>query len=219
MNPAVLRALRAVLIFACVLFAAGCAVPDASTSGEPRTKAIHIVGHGWHTGIAIARADLPEDFPALADFALAEQLEFGWGDAEYYPAPDASAWLGVKALLWPSPSVLHVAAIGDDVAASFPASTIIRIEVAADGLQRLRDFIHAEFELDLQGRPVTVTRGLYGDGRFYRARGKFYFPRTCNWWVAKALIAGGIPIDLAQSVTAGALLAQAARYGQVVQQR
>lgn len=212
------RTLR-VLALACVLLFAGCAAPAASMSGEPKTKVVHIVDHGWHTGIALARADLPEGFPALADFAAAEQLEFGWGDAEYYPAQDPSVWLGTKALLWPTPSVLHVAAIRGDVAASFPASTIIRIELSADGLQRLSEFIRTEFQLDPQGRPVAVARGLYGDGRFYRARGKFYFPRTCNWWIAEALAAAGIPIEPVTAVTAGALLAQAARHGQVVQQR
>lgn len=218
-HPAVCRTLRVVLMLGCALLVAGCAAPTTSMSGEPRTQAIHIVGHGWHTGIAIARADLPAGFPARDDFALAEHLEFGWGDARYYPAQQASVWLGVKALLWPTPSVLHVAAIGGDIAASFPASTVIRIELSADGLQRLRDFIHAEFEQDLQGRPVAVARGLYGDGRFYRARGKFFFPRTCNWWIAEALAAGGIPIEPATAVTAGALLTQAARHGQVVQRR
>jgi uncharacterized protein (TIGR02117 family) len=211
--------IRAVLALACGLIVAGCATPAAPMFGEPRTRAIQIVGHGWHTGLAIARADLPEDFPALDAFAAAEQLEFGWGDAAYYPAQQLSVWLGVRALFWPTPSVLHVAAIGGDVPASFPASTIVRIALSAEGLQRLLEFIRAEFVLDPQGQPVAVARGLYGDSHFYRARGKFHFPRTCNWWIARALVAGGVPIEPATAITAGALLSQAARHGQVVQRR
>lgn len=203
---------------ACVLLAAGCAVPTG-TPGAPPAATIHLVAHGWHTGIAIARGDLPDDFPSLADFPLADQLEFGWGDAKYYPAPDPSVWLGINALMWPTPSVLHVAAIRGDVAAAFPMSTVIRIELTADGLHRLSDFMRAEFQLDPQGRPIAVAPGLYGNGRFYRARGKFYFPRTCNWWIASALAAAGVPIKPATAVTARALLAQAARHGHVVQRR
>lgn len=224
MSDALGLTLRAALVFACGVFVAGCATPIAPMSDEPmsdgpRTQAIHIVGHGWHTGLAIARADLSEGFPALTDFAAAEHLEFGWGDAAFYPAQQVSVWLGVRALLWPTPSVLHVTALGSDVAASFPESTVVRIALSADGLQRLREFIRAEFELDPQGRPVMVAPGLYGDSRFYRARGKFHFPRTCNWWIARALVAGGIPIEPATAITAGALLSQAARHGQVVQRR
>lgn len=212
------RTLR-LLAFACALLVAGCAAPTASMPDEPRVAAIHLVGHGWHTGIALALADLPDDFPALADFPSAEQLEFGWGDAEYYPAQDPSVWLGIRALVRATPSVLHVAAVRGDLAAAFPTSTIVRIELSADGLHRLRDFIRAEFQLDPQGRPIAVARGLYGGGRFYRARSSFHFPHTCNWWTAAALAAAGIPIEPATAVTAGVLLAQAARHGRVVQRR
>lgn len=207
------------LALACALLVAGCAAPTASMPARPGAAAIHLIGHGWHTGIAIAGADLPDDFPALADFPSAEQLEFGWGDAEYYPAQDPSVWLGIKALFWPTPSVLHVAEIRGEIAAAFPMSTIVRIELSADGLHRLRDFIRAEFQLDPQGRPIAVARGLYGESRFYRARSSFYFPHTCNWWTAAALAAAGIPIEPATAVTARALLAQAARHGHVVQRR
>lgn len=207
------------LALVCGLLGAGCAATAGSVRDGPPAAAIHLVSHGWHTGIAIDRTDLPGDFPALADFPLAERLEFGWGDAEYYPAQDPSVWLGIKALVWPTPSVLHVAAVRGDIAAAFAASTIVRIELAAGGLDRLRDFIRAEFRLDAQGRPIAVARGLYGESRFYRARTSFYFPHTCNWWTASALAAAGIPIEPATAFTARALLARAARHGQVVQRR
>lgn len=207
------------LALAYALLVAGCATPTASTPAGQSGAAIHLIGHGWHTGIAIARADLSGDFPALADFPSAERLEFGWGDAEYYPAQDPSVWLGIKALVWPTPSVLHVAEIRGDIAAAFPMSTIVRIELSADGLQGLRDFIRAEFQLDPLGRPIVVGRGLYGESRFYRARSSFYFPYTCNWWTAAGLAAARIPIEPATAVTARALLAQVARHGHVVQRR
>jgi len=220
-RPAMLNIPLRRLVLAGVLLAAGCALPagpNAPSMHEAATS-IHLVNHGWHTGIAIARADLPDDFPALADFPRADHLEFGWGDAEYYPAADLTLRQGTRALFRPTPSVLHVAAIEGEVVAAFASSTIVRLPLSADGRERLLDFIRAEFQRDAGGRPIAVAPGLYGASRFYRANGEFYFPRTCNWWTAQALAAGGVPIEPARAVTARGLLVQAARHGEVVQRR
>lgn len=209
------------LALAAVLLIAGCALP-AVTNSPPTPQAaasIHLVSHGWHTGIAIARADLPDDFPALADFQPADHFEFGWGDAEYYPAADPTLRQGTRALFRPTPSVLHVAAIDGELAAAFASSTIVRLQVSASGLQKLLEFIGAEFQRDAPGGPIAVAPGLYGASRFYRASGEFYFPRTCNWWTAEALAVAGVPVEPARAVTARGLLVQAARHGEVVQRR
>jgi uncharacterized protein (TIGR02117 family) len=208
------------LALAAVLLIAGCALPATTNSPPPQAAAsIHLISHGWHTGIAIARADLADDFPALADFPRADHLEFGWGDAEYYPAADPTLRQGTRALFRPTPSVLHVAAIDGDLAAAFPSSTIVRLQLPASGLRRLLEFIGAEFQRDARGAPIAVAPGLYGASRFYRANGQFYFPRTCNWWTAEALAAAGVPVDSARAVTARGLMAQAARHGEVLQRR
>lgn len=211
------RRLRLFALAACLL-AAGCAAPQAvqRPQAEAPATAIHLVSHGWHTGIAISRADLPPGFPALADFPHADVLEFGWGDAEFYPAADPTPWQGIRALLWPTPSVLHVAALRGDLAAAFPASTIVRLEISEPGLGRLLEFIRAEFQRDIHGRPVRVAPGLYGASRFYRGQRSFHFPYTCNWWTAQGLLAAGIPVEPALALTAQGLLRQAMRYGEQV---
>jgi hypothetical protein len=59
--------------------------PAATESQADRV--ILITSNGWHTGIAIARSDLLGGaIPETADFRDAVYFEFGWGDAEYYPA-------------------------------------------------------------------------------------------------------------------------------------
>jgi hypothetical protein len=46
----------------------------------------------------LARADVPESvIPEIADFPQARFFEFGWGDAEFYPARVAGAWLAFVA--------------------------------------------------------------------------------------------------------------------------
>jgi uncharacterized protein (TIGR02117 family) len=222
----VANALLQGLALVAALLVAGCASPAATdphaTTTPPAATAatsVQLVSHGWHTGIAIGRADLPDDFPALADFPRAAYLEFGWGDADYYTAAEPTLRQGMRALFRATPSVLHLAAIDGEPAAAFPASTVIRLPVSANGLRRLIDFIGAEFARDAQGGAIAVGPGQYGDSRFYRATGTFRLPRTCNRWAAEALAAAGLPVDPARVLTAGALLAQAARHGEVLQRR
>ena len=48
---------------------------------------IFVTSDGWHSGIIVAKSDLPPDrLPETADFPEACFLEFGWGDAVSYPA-------------------------------------------------------------------------------------------------------------------------------------
>ena len=52
------------------------------------------------SGIVIARATLPTGaVPEAADFPDAPYLEFGWGDAEYYPAPRPTLGMALRAAL------------------------------------------------------------------------------------------------------------------------
>jgi len=117
-----------------MLLAMGCAVPsmpDAASADEGSPQPIHVVRHGWHSGIVVRAADVPQDaWPARRDFNDTEYLEVGWGDRAYYQAPDPSVWLGLRALLWPSPGVLHMAAFSGPVERKFPATEIVALQVS-----------------------------------------------------------------------------------------
>jgi uncharacterized protein (TIGR02117 family) len=219
-----LRSLRLFCVAAAVWLGAACAAlpaPPAPPAADANSAVaiVHLVGQGGHTGIVIAMSDLPPSWPGRADFAGATALEFGWGDAAYYTAAEPSIWLGIRAIAWPTPSVLHVAALRGEVTSAFPASPVVRLRLSAPGLARLLEFIGHEYALDANGQPVVAAPGQHGGGRFYRARSAFHFPRTCNWWAASALAAGGVPVDPSTTITAGELLAAAARHGEVLQPR
>lgn len=208
------------LVILLVLLIAGCTTRVEllnATVAEVAPKVIYVVSHGWHTGIVIARADLPDDWPGLQDFARSDYLEFGWGDAEYYLAENGTVWLALKALFWPTPSVLHVAGITGSVTAFFPESRLVRISLPESGFARMLRFIRDTFWLVDEGRAIPVAAGLYGEGKFYRARGKFYFPKTCNYWTVSAVREAGLPVIPLFAVTAGGVLAQVERHGDVIQ--
>ncbi len=116
-----------------------CAVPirDAPvpSTSEPR-KTIYLVSHGWHAGIVLRRADIPDRArPELGEFPNTEYLEVGWGDTDYYQIPDPHIGLILKAALLPTASVLHIVGFSGSVPAYFPYSEIIIIELSTAGLE------------------------------------------------------------------------------------
>jgi uncharacterized protein (TIGR02117 family) len=192
------------------LGAACAATGRAPAPVEPATITLHVVNHGWHTGIVLRRADLPAGaWPASADFPHAESLEVGWGDRDYYPARDPGIGTALDALLLPTPGVLHVVGFSGPVQAYFPASEIVTLRVTRAGLAALATYFQASHERDQAGRLVTLGPGLYGDSRFYGSVERFHLFSTCNAWTARALRAAGLPVG--SSLTAGGLMAEARR--------
>ncbi len=183
---------------------------------EPASAArtLHVVSHGWHTGIVLRAADVPADaWPARTDFPDAQYLEVGWGDRDYYQATDPGAWLALKATFWPTPGVLHVVAFDGAVERYFGAAEVIELTVSEAGLQRLIKHLRASHELDAAGRPVVLGPGLYGRSRFYASHERFHLFKTCNVWVASALREAGLPVT--PSINASALMARLRALGRV----
>jgi uncharacterized protein (TIGR02117 family) len=222
-QPRQARKLPAWLVMlAAVLLATGCAAQStpgtgsaqATAQAQPTQQRIHVVRHGWHSSIAVRAADLPEDaWPARREFAGAEYLEVGWGDRAYYQAPDPSLWLGLRALLWPTAGVLHVAAFGGPVERQFPGAEIVVLQITPQGLARLVAAIAASHERDAAGQAIALGPGLYGKSRFHASRESFHLFATCNAWTAAMLREAGVPLGPILSPSAGALFAQLRRQG------
>lgn len=199
----------AALHTAIVLALAGCAAPaGVPADAAPTTHRVYVVNHGKHAGLALRAADVPPDWPARGDFPDAVFYEIGWGDRDYYMHPDPGVWLAVKAVLWPTPGVLHIAAVDDALERAFTRLEIVELAVTADGLQRIVRYVLRSHALDAAGRPIALGPGHYGRSRFYASRERFYFPRTCNVWVAGALREAGLPVDPTAAISAAQLFGQ-----------
>jgi len=169
---------------------------------------IWVVSNGWHSGIVLARADVPESvIPEIADFPHARFFEFGWGDAEFYPAREAGAWLALRAA-FPGPAVMQVSGLPDHPARIWPNVTILSFAVNAEALRRLLDFLRNSFDRAGAGRAVASARGIYPFSLFYPAMGRFHLFNTCNSWTAQALTAMGLGASLGGVNTAEDLVAR-----------
>lgn len=212
MSPSrILISFTAALLLICSL--PGCATDraclDASTPPE-QVRSIYIVKRGGHTGIAIAAADWPDrNWSLLADFPDSEHLEFGWGDELFYQAEPETVWLGTRAALWPTSSVIHVIGVRSPIADNIYADDVVEVRVSADGLRRMAEAIQREFtEQTPVATPVSL-RAAPKPNHFYSAKRKFYFPRMCNWWIATRLEEANCPILPWTVVTATRIMREA----------
>jgi uncharacterized protein (TIGR02117 family) len=226
------RAVILALALVLALVGTGCAGPAlqpavSSAAPEQSPHRIWVVHHGYHTGIAVAAADVPpQAWPARRDFPQAQFLEVGWGDRDFYMAPAAGLRLATRALFWPTPSVLHVAAFDRPPDRHFTESGIVELALAPSGFAALvaavRDSHQRVGTADgLDGSEPWLPPlgpGLYGASRFYASHERFHPFRNCNVWVADVLARAGVPLSPASALTAGALFRQLRAHGSVLRE-
>ncbi|MEQ8665386.1 MAG: DUF2459 domain-containing protein [Rhodospirillales bacterium] len=198
------------------LLLAAC-TSERSTASRPPTLtdtagAIYVVSNGWHTNIVLRRSDLlPGRIPEAADFPAARFLEFGWGDADYYPAERTTVSMTLRAALVPSPAVVHLVGVAQLPNYRYPEAEIIALLPDEAGLARLVDFIGSSFERGDAVRATSVGPGLYPDSAFYPATGRFHLGNTCNTWTARALEYAGFAVTPDGTTSAADLMIQIRR--------
>jgi uncharacterized protein (TIGR02117 family) len=190
-------------------------MPQLPPAAE-RSVPIHLITHGWHTGIVVPRVHIPDAlWPESRDFAHAELLEVGWGDHVFYQGHDQGPLSAVRAVLWPTASVLHVVGVHPPLAAMFPESEIVEIRITQDALVELARYFADAIERNGAVAARPVGPGRYGKSLFYPAREPFHLFRTCNVWTARALRTAGLPVH--DAITKEGLMTQVRALGRVVQ--
>ncbi len=187
------------------LTACGPALPEPppATTARDRAATIQVTANGWHTGIVVPVAALaPDILPERADFSDARHLEFGWGDAAYFPTPDPPPGAVLRAAFAGGPAVLHVTGHAHRPEPG-QRRDVVEIDLTAAGLQALLQALDATFE-----RPAMSRPGLDPKSRFYPATGRFSLLNTCNSWTARKLATAGVNLDPTGVITAGQLLSR-----------
>lgn len=184
---------------------------------EP-SKSIYLVSHGWHAGIVIKRADIPDGlWPEHKDFPDVQYLEVGWGDKDYYMTSDPHLGITLKAGLFPTASVLHIVGFSEPVKNYFARSEIVRIDLSHEGFERLCNYLNNSYAKDDTGAAHFLGPGLYGKSRFYLSRESYHAFNTCNVWTARALQKAGCPVTPATTLTVEDLMSEVAEFGKVIQ--
>jgi uncharacterized protein (TIGR02117 family) len=168
---------------------------------------VHVVSHGWHSGIAAPRDALRASaerqgfgrLVAILDrFASYPFTEIGWGDERFYQetptTADVNLASALRALFRPgNTAVLHVVGLERAAPLVFARSDVLAIRLSEAGFDRLVRFLDASIRPDEAGLPREIGRGLYGPSLFYAATGTFSLLQVCNHWVARGLGEAGLP--------------------------
>ena len=211
--------MRAVIVLL-VLAATGCGVPASSVwppPGHDRLKDVWLVRHGWHTRVAVARADVDASiWPESGDLGNVRYLEVGWGDRDFYTNPAPSIWDAIDPIIRCTPSVLHVGGYDRPPAQAVAGTPIVHVRVSADGFVRLTRFIHEHYVHESDGAPARLGPGHYPRSWFYLAHGCYHALANSNSWTLRALRAAGAPVTPWRALTAASAIAQAEAVGERV---
>ena len=176
---------------------------------------IYIVNHGWHTGILIPAKRIQDQLPELRKrFGDIPYIEFGWGDKDYYQAKEVTTGITLKAILWPTESVIHAVAVPEKADKFFANSIVEDLCLSGRGYSSLVRFITESFYKDEYGEILELKGGLYGNSQFYKGVGNFYFMNTCNNWTAKGLKSAGMDISPTFKLTADSIMDYLKEYKQ-----
>lgn len=199
------------LIIFLTLFSGCSAKPDVVVHPEKFTgtgkNKIYVVSHGWHTGFVIPATAIQERIPELKQrFTDTPYIEFGWGDKGFYQAKEVTSGLTLRAIFWPTESIIHSVAVPEKVNEYFLKSEIKGLCLGDGELASLINFIDNSFFRDKPGKVVKLKNGIYGDSQFYKGVGDYYLMNTCNKWTAKGLKSTGMAINPVFKLTADSIM-------------
>lgn len=205
--------MKALAILTLLLLGACATLPKAQRPVIPKDavadQTIHVVSHGWHTGVIVEATELTRVMPVLAKrFPDAKYLEVGWGDAGFYQADKITAGLAIKALFWPTPTVVHVVGLDAEPERYFPYSEVRKVKVSREGMDQLMRFLKSSFQTTAQGEVIRMRTGLYGDSQFYQGTGDYHLFNGCNKWTSKALYSSGFDIHPTLKITSSSVMRQ-----------
>ena len=172
---------------------------DGPAVRTERSQQILVLSNPIHTDIAI-----PVDSDLLIRFAFLRTtgldldnpnlryLIFGWGGRSFYT--ETRTWADLKAgpvlkSFALDRSVIH-AELGGDI--PLDASAVTVVDIDAEGLERLKQFILTSFDRSDSG-PIPLPGSNYGpNDAFFEAQGYFNALMGCNTWTAAALRQAGL---------------------------
>ena len=201
-----------IFILLIIIILAGCSAKPYIVSyaeefeGSGQNE-VYVVSHGWHTGFVIPAPEIQGVMPELERrFGNTPYIEFGWGDKGFYQAKETTLGLTLRAIFWPTESVVHSVAVPQKVEEYFLNSEVAKLCLNDGELSALIGFISSSFFRDKSGNLLELQKGIYGDSKFYSGVGDFYLMNTCNRWTAKGLKSIGMDISPKLKLTAGSVM-------------
>ncbi|MCH8521208.1 DUF2459 domain-containing protein [Glycocaulis sp.] len=182
------------LIVAAALLLAACTRPEpVAAASEGDCHLIAVSSTGWHANLYLPAGAFPEDGAMRTAFPGARWFSVGWGDEAAY-VTGVNPLNSIAAIAWPTPSVVHVAALSRDPREAY-VSEYRDVALSGEGLTTLIRALEAELVLDEAGAPVFVAEGLDPRGSaFFTGHSRYHAFQTCNVWTAVRLREAGLDV-------------------------
>lgn len=171
--------------------------------GKPNLRRKPRVAHGIHHSRRQGAGGRPRLKGSSHDTG---HIEIGWGDKGFCQARKITAGLAVRAICWPTESVIHAVAVPGSPPEYFPTSELVQLSLDDKDFVSLVQFIAASFRRDAEGKIIPLGKGLYGDSQFYEGSGSYHLMNTCNKWTAKGIRRAGVDISPTFKLTAGSVM-------------
>ncbi|WP_083218754.1 TIGR02117 family protein [Candidatus Thiodiazotropha endoloripes] len=206
------QTIKASLFLVCLFFLPACSdkpnvIQHADDYNSAGHHQVYVVSHEWHTGFVIPSKKVYESIPTLEDrFGHSGNIEFGWGDKKFYQAKEITTGLALRAILWPTETVVHAVAVPVNVSGYFGNSEIELLCLNDNEITSLVAFISNSFSKNSLTEVEPLSEGIYGDSQFYKGAGSYHLWNTCNEWTAKGLKSIGMDILTTPKFTAESVM-------------
>lgn len=198
-----MRAISAAILAMALGACAGGAKPQQPAAGD--CLEVGIYSNGFHTSLALPGDALDAEHPLRRLFPDARWLVVGWGDEDFFMAPQGGTFeQGLRATFPGGPTVVRVIAIDVPPERYFAEGDAPRAAVTRAGAAALARFLDGELVHSPGGDAIIVAPAHHpGRSYFLRARSEsFSLFNNCNHWVARGLRAAGLPIQGAMQADA-----------------
>lgn len=177
---------------------------------------VYVANHGWHTGIVLPAPAIQGRVPELKErFSEAAYLEFGWGDKEFYQAEEMTVRLAMRAIFWPTDTVVRVLALPHNLSDYVSGAGLVKLCLTSAELLSLSEFIAASFARTADGGIQPLDTAAIHNSQFYAGSGKYHMMNTCNTWTARGLESAGMRLSVSLKLTAGSVMSYLHEHPQV----
>lgn len=179
----------------------------AGTFDGSGSRAVYIANHGWHTGIVLPAPAIQARSPELKErFGKVAYLEFGWGDKDFYQADEMTSGLTLRALFWPTDSVVRALALRRHLPDYFAKAGVVKLCLNDTQLSSLADFVAESFAKTDGATIEPLAAAASRNSQFYAGAGQYHLTNTCNTWTAKGLASAGMDMSTGLRLTAGSVM-------------
>lgn len=182
--------------------------------GDPAGVTVHVLNNGFHTDLAVPRAELERGGGPLAlasrSLGAGDWVLVGWGDATFFvdQSPMEGRMLdGARAFFMPgNASVVMLDPETGDPALRFPQERRRSLTLSPRAFSALTAHIEGTLKLD-RGQAHVSTARPDDEAHFFDGRESFWIGYLCNNWMARTLNAAGVPMRPMRAATAGEVIA------------